>query len=210
MSGRTGYQPTLITIALVGLSWCSLSSAVEQRLNDVPNPARLTLESILNLSQHKQIPNQLQNHQLDAPKYYDLNALLYKSKAGGQHDNQVNHGTDSRLAGPLNSEADLKPARRMGPLNGDSRPIDDDEDSTFDGLVRSMRRYKESSSRNNVDETDLATTSKRSSLDRASVSDHVEPSEEAITQRKSNNFADDPEQADSSARLRNRGKLKIY
>jgi len=110
-----------IIITLVGLIACYAQASIS--LTNFEEKAPLTSKFNHDLS------NLYHINQIDAPKYYDLNALLYKTAP-----------SVGRIF-PA-SRADLEPssgdASKAHGLDGDR------EESSFEGLIRAMRRAHES------------------------------------------------------------------
>lgn len=118
--------------------------------------------------------NARQQHPIDAPKFYHLNELLYKSTSAGDSPQAAAlpgtfgaDGTDNDL-GPPGSMA-ASPMQAPIKPRGMKLDVDDDgNDSSIESLLRAMRRRNSMSSSNEMSAFDSAGR-KRTSDDRASM-----------------------------------------
>lgn len=204
---------TLTFACSIALASCSVISKVDSILSATNQPYNL-----FNLSSSQPtFINQLQK--TDAPKYYKLNALLYKS---------TRDGTAASEDGPKLPASSLRPVEgsRMA-LGGapSSRkaagPYDDDDDgngddeTSIDSLIRAMRRREMNKLDGNQaksDEVATGTTDAKGlssgrgfeakAANGASTRnkvDSLEADEEATIQRKSTNIEDEDEEARNQA-----------
>lgn len=162
------------------------------------------------------------NHHIDAPKYYDLNALLYKNKQTGDK-------TSSSASDDASGVSDLRPINgaRINPRDGsvENEASNPGGESSIDSLIRAMRRSMAEQDRkqldrdsrpdsmSSVDESDDGSsyesgkrgpnTGAVGSGGRKSAVD-IGSDDEASIQRKSTNIDDDS--SGVSSRLRGNGK----
>lgn len=189
----------LLTVLATGLGCLSLE------------PAKLTSESVPYLSTLSR--STLHQSQSDAPQYYGLNALLYKSKPGAvQTDGHTDEDSQSHPRRPQTSVADLRPGNR-------DEAESNEGSSSLDALVRSMQRNKDASgtsnSRFNDDpDSSLAPTPRRSGRPGSMALDGAGFLEDdTLVQKRTNSFASEADeddysaQANGSARLKNRGEF---
>lgn len=149
-------------------------------------------------------------HQLDAPKYYKLNELLYKSRPRST-DEQEN----SYQARALKPTSDSRPLDEEAPQVGAPRRANADEDeSSIDSLIREMQQQRNTIGRNQDSKTGVTydgTSARRDMLGgaRPAIMDSsIGGYDEAAVQRKSTNSLDDDASGldEASARLRTNGK----
>lgn len=177
------------------------------------------------------------HHQLDAPRYYKLNELLYKSRPrhsaasnneDEEDDSDRNRGDTSR-GHSLNPTSNLRPLDGGTPQVGSSRRAigsgadDDDEDneSSLDGLISDMQS-RGAFERADGDKTGVTYESESAGREaalgsagggtaRAAMVDRaVGAQDEASIQRKSTNLSEEDSSGlvEASARLRKHGRSK--
>lgn len=148
---------------------------------------------------HHYLSNDLQiNQRTDAPKYYDLNALLYKST------NNKHRGTaDLR---PLDGEPISSPRRAQTNV--------DDEESSIDSLIRNMQRNKANTDSlddiNATNEGISKTSLGGDGNSRRPMNNGIGPDDEATIQRKSTNVEDEQSPTSSSRLRASKGKCGVY
>lgn len=177
----------LLAVLTVSLNYYSLEAV---QLTSDPNPYLST-----------DVKPKLHQSQLDAPQYYSLNALLYKSKSGSAHtDSQANDGSQSHPGRRLNGVADLRPRDH-------DEPHTSEENSSLDTLVRSMHGNKDRGA-----DSSLGPVSKRAGRHDIATDGSSFLGDDSLTQKKANSISseadedDSPSQINSSARIRDRGK----
>lgn len=148
------------------------------------------------------LPNPLIN-QLDAPKYYDLNAMLYKKAIPFSSSRSPSEGSSN--LGPSGG-ARIKPKEDF---------VGNDEESSIDSLIRAMRRSKENDN-SGSDGTGKETSgiiydgidgASNGNGRRSGMMDSIGSADEATIQRKSTNLDDDSTSHEApSSRLRSKGK----
>ncbi|GLJ59459.1 hypothetical protein SUGI_1509310 [Cryptomeria japonica] len=161
---------------------------------------------------HSNINQQQQHrvHVLDAPKYYKLNELLYKSRPRFSFMND-----DDR------SQADLRPLEVGAPQVGSRRRANGDEvdESSIDSLIRDMQPEK-AVGRHEGDETGVtyeANSARRDAMGGRGVGgkavmmdSSIGAYDEASIQKKSTNSIDEDSSGlgEDSARLRNQSRFQ--
>lgn len=160
---------------------------------------------------HSNINQQRHHVELDAPKYYKLNELLYKSRPR----------SSSFMNNDDRSQADLRPLEVGAPQVSSRRRSNSDEDdeSSIDSLIRDMQPEK-AVGRHEDDKTGVTYEDKSARRDpmsgaggrgRSVMMDRgIGAYDEASIQRKSTNSIDEDLSGleEASARLRNQGRFQ--
>lgn len=145
-------------------------------------------------------------NQLDAPKYYNLNSLLYKKTSTSQSGDGKSIPTF------------IKPKDRIDNEEADNN---DENSSSVDDLIRSMKRRQhtistnrgkndEPSSINDEDEQGATEDEGQVSNRKKGINNFIGEEDEATIQRKSTNIdRDSDDAADSSLRSDQSSRLKL-
>lgn len=170
----------LLVLTIASLTICCCTTATS-----LPNQ-KLTLSS----TSSSTLSHSNYYNQIDAPKYYHLNALLYKGPRG----DESSHSAASPM-GPLDG-AHIK-ASGMDMEHSGGKSHDGDEESSIDSLIEAMKRRK-------AKEMAEAITNDGKGI-RTMGADDIVPDDEATIQRKSTDVAEDSAGFPEASRLRSRG-----
>lgn len=187
------WKSGVISIAFTVASLTSLSQIQATLLPELG--ALSSKSSETNQLSHHDLSNQLHNiNQIDAPKYYALNALLYKTPASSYNKNSLST-SDLRPRDGARLEPKTGGVERAGGSSSEESPIDD--------LISAMRRSKEAAMVEDKQTGVTYDSSKKAGTMGGSGSFGTD--DEATIQRKSTNLDDDSELM--SSRLRSKGRL---